>query len=175
MTAAELLALGPDFHGELVRGRLVEMAPASWGHGIGGSTALRIIGNFVAEHQLGLVFTAETGFILSNDPDTVRAPDVAFVCNIRIPKSDDRSGFFEGAPDLAVEILSPSNTVTEMAEKVDDYLTSGCKQVWVISTERRSITVYAPDTRPFVLRDTDTLTAGAVLPGFAVPVARFFI
>lgn len=174
MTAADLLAMGPDFHGELVRGRLIEMAPASWGHGDIALTVGAILHEFVREQKLGRTYAAETGFMLSDDPDTVRAPDAAFVAKARIPQTDDRSGFFKGPPDLAVEILSPSNTASEMLEKIDDYLTAGCRLVWVIDPERRTITVYDPSTRPIVLRETETLAGGDVLPGFAVQVQRFF-
>ena len=175
MTAEELLALGPDFHGELVRGRLIEMAPASWGHGISGSSALLIIGGFVRDNILGRVFTAETGFTLTRDPDTVRAPDVAFVSNARIPQTEDRSGFFEGPPDLAVEIVSPSNTFSELSEKVDDYFVAGTKLVWIIDAGRRTITVYTSQDRPVVLREADTLSGEDVLPGFTIVVSQFFV
>jgi len=174
MTAADLLALGPDFHGELVRGRLVEMAPASWGHGDVALTIGSILHVFVRENNLGRTYTAETGFTLSHDPDTVRAPDVAFVARERIPITADRSGFFEGPPDLAVEVLSPRNTVAEMAEKVDDYLTAGCRTVWIIDADRQTVTVYDHASRPVLLRSGDNLTAREVLQGFAVKVAEFF-
>jgi Uma2 family endonuclease len=176
MTAEDLLAMGPDFHGQLVRGRLVEMAPASWGHGISGSKALLLIGGFVEANGLGAVFTTETGFRLSDDPDTVRAPDVAIVASARVPKTDDRSGFFNGSPDLAVEIVSPHHAFSDVAEKVDDYLNAGARQVWVIDDRRKAVTIYAKDAAPLTLAASDdaTVPGGDVLPGFAVAVKRFF-
>ncbi len=174
ITAEELLAMGTDFHGELVRGRLIEMAPASWGRGMSGSNALLIIGNFVREHKLGRVFTAETGFTLSRDPDSVRAPDVAFVATDRIPTSARRSGFFDGAPDLAVEIISPNDSFSELSEKIDEYLAAGTRIVWVIDDRRKTITVYANNAPPTVLPIDARLTGGDLLPGFDVPVQQFF-
>ena len=174
MTGDELLALGPDFHGELVRGRLIEVAPASWGHGWNGGDALLLIGAFVKRSRLGVVFTAETGFYLSRDPDTIRAPDVAFVRAGRIPMEADRSGFFDGPPDLAVEIVSPNDRVAEVLDKVSDYLRAGTLEVWVIDPRRRTITVYVDDDAPRVLGEAETLADSRALPGFAEPVAVFF-
>jgi Uma2 family endonuclease len=150
------------------------MAPASWGHGSSGGDALLLIGSFVKRHKLGLVFTAETGFYLSRDPDTIRAPDVAFVRAERIPQTDDRSGFFEGPPDLAVEIVSPNDRFAEIVEKVNDYLNAGTLEVWVIDPRKRAVTLHAADGLPRVLADGETLTDSRALPGFAEPIAAFF-
>lgn len=174
VTGADLLAMGPDFHGELVRGRLIEIAPASWGHGSSGSEALLLIGPFVKRRNLGLVFTAETGFCLTRDPDTIRAPDVAFVRAERIPTTGDRSGFFAGPPDLAVEIVSPNDRFAEIVEKVNDYLKAGTLEVWVIDPRKRAITVHVADALPRVLGEGETLADSRALPGFAEPVASFF-
>ena len=174
LTGEDLLALGPDFHGELVKGRLVEMAPASWGHGITGTRALSIIDGYVRKHRLGAVMTAETGFYLTRDPDTVRAPDVAFVSTARLPAGDDRSGFFDGPPDLAVEVVSPRDSFSELAEKIEDYLAAGTKLVWIVDPAKQTVTTYDTTRRAVVLQRHETLTGGEVLPGFAEPVAQFF-
>jgi len=174
MTAEELLRLGPDFHGELVRGRLVEMAPASWGHGDIALTVGSILHRFVRSRNLGRVFAAETGFRLSRDPDSVRAPDVAFVAQHRIPQTDDRSGYFEGAPDLAVEIVSPNDSYGQLAEKVADYLAAGSRLVWVIDPSTRTVTIHRANGSTVLLRSHETLSGDDVLPGFTTPVAAFF-
>lgn len=174
MTAEDLLALGPDFHGELVRGRIIEMAPASWGHGDKASRVDRIVGQFVDDHDLGTVFGAETGFFLARDPDVVRAPDCAFVRASRIPKDSDGTGFFPGAPDLAVEILSPGDKQTDIEEKIDDYLNAGCIAVWIINPKRKSLTIHRGGQNPLVFRESDTLDAGEPLPGLVVPVRQLF-
>ena len=174
MTGDELLALGADFHGELVRGRLIEMAPASWGHSGYGNEAAFLITTFVKRRKLGRVFTAETGFYLGRGPDTVRAPDVAFVRAERIPADEDRRGFFEGPPDLAVEIVSPNDRVAEILEKVSDYLRAGTLEVWLIDPRKRTITIYVDDDAPRMLDESMTLTDSRALPGFAEPAAAFF-
>ena len=148
--------------------------PASWEHGGLASRAGRIIGNFVDEHRLGVTFGAETGFILKRDPDLVRAPDVAFVRSGRIPAERGRDGFFDGPPDLAVEIISPGDRLVEVERKIDDFLAAGCLSVWIISPVRRTITLHRPARDPGVLREGETLSDEGVLPGFAVAVARFF-
>ncbi|HEY0009235.1 MAG TPA: Uma2 family endonuclease [Tepidisphaeraceae bacterium] len=175
MTADELLALGPDFHGELVRGRIIEMAPAGSDHGDIALTLGSLVHVFVREHKLGRTYAAETGFILALNPDTVRAPDVAFVSAARVDQLRAGSGFLNGPPDLAVEVLSPSNSAAEMLEKVSDYLKAGTKLVWIVNPTRRTITVHDVGKQDVdVLAETDTLTAEGVLPGFAVRVATIF-
>jgi Uma2 family endonuclease len=173
MTAEDLLALGSDFHGELVRGRLVEMAPASWKHGQIGLRVGVLLGTFVQQNKLGIVVAAETGFILARDPDVVRAPDAAFISAARVAAADEH-GFFTGPPDLAVEVLSPSDKVFDVDEKIADFLTAGCRAVWIINPKQESLTVYRPGQAPQVLRKTDSVDGGEVLPGFACPVADLF-
>ena len=174
MTAEELLALGPDFHGELVKGRLIEMAPASWEHGDVALTIGSLLHVFVRERKLGKTFAAETGFILARDPDSVRAPDVAFVTQTRLANGASKPGFFDGAPDLAVEVLSPSNTSSEMAAKITEYFEAGCRLVWVIDTARRTVTVHRLTSQAVALQISDTLDGGDVLPGFSVSVSDLF-
>ena len=174
MTGAQLLALGTEFHGELVRGKLIETAPASWGQGGRSSKADRLIGDFVERNRLGETFGAETGFYLSRNPDTVRAPDVAFVRVERIPEDADGSGFFDGPPDLAVEILSPNDRTADLLEKVADFLRAGTLEVWVIDPRARTVTVYVSDDPPRVIRGTEPMSDSRALPGFAEPAASFF-
>ncbi|MGC4033837.1 MAG: Uma2 family endonuclease [Tepidisphaeraceae bacterium] len=175
MTADELFALGDDFHGELRRGKVLTMSPAGSEHG---DIALAIgsrIRVFVDDNNLGCAYAAETGFVLSRNPDTVRAPDVGFVTLARLQSQQNSSKFFDGAPDLAVEVLSPSNTHVEMMDKVADYLNAGTRLVWIINPTRKSVTVYdATQQDPQVLRSTDTLQGGDLLPGFSLPISKLF-
>ena len=174
-TVEDLLAISPDVRCELVRGRVVEMAPAGWEHGDIALTIGSLLHVFVKQNKLGKTFAAETGFVLALNPDTVRGPDVAFVSENRISEGGNRSGFFQGPPDLAVEVLSPSNTAAEMTEKVADYLRAGTKVVWIVNPTRHTVTVHdAAKQDVDVLAEGDSLTAEPLLPGFAVRVGEFF-
>lgn len=149
------------------------MTPAGFEHGEiaqGVGTALRV---FVAENRLGVVVAAETGFKIESNPDTVRAADAAFVRAERVPAEKPR-GFYPGAPDLAVEVLSPDDRASEVNDKIQQWLAAGCQVVWVIDPKTRSVTVYHGRRQAEVLRASDTLTGGEVLPGFALPVEQVF-
>ena len=166
MTAEELLHLNlPDKRTELVRGRLVVREPAGYRHG---DVAMRIamaIGMFIQQHPLGRLFAAETGFTLARNPDTVRAPDVAFIRNHRLLDPQPR-GFAEMAPDLAVEVLSPDDQPGEVLSKVADWLTAGCQLVWVVDPVGMTARVYRADGSETLLASHESLEGDAVLPGF---------
>lgn len=149
------------------------MSPAGFDHGRFASKIVAALENYVARHKSGVVATAETGFQIVHDPDTVRAPDVAFVRVERIP-SGGVKGFFPGAPDLAVEVVSPTDLANEVAAKVQEWLRTGCRMVWVVDPENRSVTVHRSLTEITVLTVADTLTAGELLPEFSMPVAKVF-
>jgi Uma2 family endonuclease len=152
---------------------LVLMSPAGFEHGYIALALGRILANFVSEHDLGRVLGAETGFQIARDPDTVRAPDVAFVRAERVPAALPR-GFFEGAPDLAVEVLSPGDRASEVNAKVQDWLDAGCRLVWVADPQTRTVTAYRSRREVAVFATADTLTAGDVVPGFSIPVREIF-
>ena len=174
-TAEELADLPDDVRAELVNGEMVMVPLASAAHG---SIATRMIGAFAAfvyPRTAGELFDSSTGFILRRDPDVLRAPDVAFVSAERLPTLPAR-GFLELAPDLAVEILSPSNTYVEMSRKIGDYLRAGARLVWVLDPETRTAAVHvggAPSL-PRVLEPHEALDGGDVLPGFTLPLAQCF-
>lgn len=175
VTAAELESLPQgDERVELVKGVIVRMDPAGHEHGGVAARILIRLGNFVETHQLGMVYAAETGFTLSHDPDTVRAPDAAFVTAERVAQIKRRRGYFDGAPDLAVEIVSPDDKAEEIDAKVLDYLEAGCRLVWVIQPRTKTITVYRSLDQVRVLTQRDTLDGADVVPGFAVPVKEIF-
>ena len=159
---------------ELVRGDLVVMAPAGGRHGQVAHMFGLFIGNHVLERDLGRVFAAETGFLLRRSPDTVRAPDVAFVSGRRLGTEVTPAGFLELAPDLAVEVVSPGDSAGAVRDKIRDWLEAGTRTVWVAYPDTRSVTVYRHGQRAEVLRDTDILEGDPVLPDFAVRVRELF-
>jgi Uma2 family endonuclease len=120
------------------------------------------------------VYAAETGFVLSSNPDTVRAPDVAFVSQARIEEVGDVEGFWPEAPDLAVEVISPGDSYSEVEEKVFDWLEAGTKMVVVINPRQRSATVFKSPTDIFALAEADVLNGGDVVPGFELAVREIF-
>jgi Uma2 family endonuclease len=170
MTADELMEL-PEKAGvsyELVRGELRCMAPSAALSGVVAMRLGRRMDGFADEHDLGVCGTAESGFRLNSDPDTVRAPDLWFVRADRIPADGIPETFWPGAPDLAVEVLSPSDRFVSVIEKVQDYLASGTRLVWVIDPKGRSAAVFRPDARPLLLQEDGVLDGADVLPGFSV-------
>ncbi len=174
VTTAEQLLQTPGLgRCELLRGELVLMSPAGSEHGgIAANVAAALVA-FVKKNRLGRVFGAETGFQIAHDPDTVRAPDAAFVRAERIGSALGR-GFFQGAPDLAVEVVSPGDRASEVLAKVQDWLDAGSRQVWVIDPQTRTVTVYRSRREISVLEASETLSAEDLLPEFRFPVAELF-
>ena len=167
MTAEELLRLAlPNKRTELVRGVLVVREPAGYQHGDVAMRLAAAIFTHVQARGLGRVFAAETGFTLARKPDTVRAPDVAFISTARLPDPPPR-GFAELAPDLAVEVLSPDDRPGEVLAKVADWLNAGARLVWVVDPVRVLARVYRADGSESMLDETDALQGEDVLPGFA--------
>lgn len=162
---------------ELVDGRVVEVSPTGRRHGRLTLLLGWRLAAFVEAHDLGEVYAAETGFILARNPDTVRAPDVSFVRRERLPFSsdpNDEDRFLELAPDLAVEVISPSNSARDISDKVIAYLDAGTPLVWVIEPRRRILTAYAADRTARIYREGDTVDGGDILPGFRLPLAEVF-
>jgi len=157
----------------LVKGELREMPPASGRHGIYSGTLHAYLGYYVLTQKLGRIFSAETGFTIARAPDTVRAPDIAFVAQNRLPDPIP-DGYFEFVPDLAVEVVSPNDTRREMREKVNDWLDAGVRLVWVVNYQKRTITEYRSRQQVRVITEEDTLDGGDVAPGFSLPVREVF-
>lgn len=167
MTADELLRYPvPNKRTELVRGRLVVREPAGSTHGIVAMNLGIELGIFVRRTGIGAVFAAETGFKLAANPDTVRAPDVAFVARERVPPRGAR-GFPALAPDLVVEVLSPDDRPGAVLAKVADWLSAGTRLVWVVDPERRHARVYRADGSEALVMEEGTLDGETVLPGFS--------
>ena len=158
---------------ELSGGELVPMTPVGWRHG---SIVIRL-GRWLDQHvdQKGLgVVSTEVGFRLTRNPDTVRAPDVAFVARSRIPKGSLPEKFVDFPPDLAVEVLSPEDTASEVLRKVEEYLAAGVRLVWVVDPATQRVTIYRSLQDVKILTTEQELDGGAVLPGFRAKVAELF-
>jgi Uma2 family endonuclease len=149
------------------------MLPDGSEHGAVAAEVAGIVRDFVKPRGLGAVFGAETGFQIARDPDTVRAPDVAFVRAQRIQNGLPQ-GFFPGSPDLAVEVLSPNDRPSEVAAKVRDWLDAGCLVIWVVDTTVQTVTVFRKDRATQIVQAAEMLTDDTVLPGFETPVAGIF-
>jgi Uma2 family endonuclease len=175
ITAEELFRLPPDnMRHELVRGEMTTMAPTSAEHGASAFNMGGILRNYLKKNPIGVGAGAETGFLIQRKPDTVRAPDCAFVSKDRIPATGIPKKYWPFAPDLAVEVLSPSDTASEVIEKIDEWLGAGTRLVWVVDPDKKTITVYRPGRQPQTLRIHEVLVDDEVLPGFEVSVAEIF-
>ncbi len=157
---------------ELVEGELKELMVASDEH----EETVMLTGHQLVGHVrpsgLGKVYGSNRGYVTGPDsPATSRMPDVSFVSNARLDQPELAGMLYDGAPDLAVEILSESNTPAQIAQKIDEYLNAGGKAVWVIDIDARTITVHTPNAPPLTLTDADTIDGGDYLSGFACPVA----
>jgi len=175
LTADDLWNM-PDHggHVELVRGELRAMSPAGYDHGALTLLLAARLFNHVHANRLGDVVATETGFIIARNPDTVRAPDIAFVSGDRIPASGRPVKFWEGAPDLAVETMSPGDTVLDVDEKVREWLEAGTRLVWVLNPRQQTVTVYRPDNTARILGIAEALVGEGVVPGFAIRVGELF-
>jgi Uma2 family endonuclease len=176
ITAEQLLALptGMGKRYELAAGELRVMSPSGWRHGQIVSNLHSLLGPHIRANRLGRGFGAETGFQLAREPDTVRAPDFAFVSNERLPSVAPRDAFWPGPPDLAVEVLSPSDRTGEVDEKIEAWLDAGCQAVWIIDPGLETVTIYSSRTEVTVLTAGDTLQGDPVIPGFACLVDELF-
>ena len=174
MTAEELLAMprGDGRKYELIRGVLVEKVPTGRPHAVVVTLIAIVLGSFVLSRDLGEVHTGEPGYLLEIGPDTVRAPDVAWIASGRVPEGT--RGYPNLAPDLAVEVKSPGNSHPEMRRKAEMWLSFGTRQVWVADPDTTTITVYRPGVDPVELGEDDTIDGGELLPDFSTPVWSLF-
>lgn len=174
MTLEQYLSLRESgYRDEVSCGRLVREPQPGDQHGEIGAELTAILVNYLAEHRVGRIRTA-SGYVLRRAPLVIRAPDVSFVRENRLPR-EKQSELFEGAPDLAIEIVSPSNSASDLQEKIAEYLEAGTQLVWVIYPRTRSVAVHQPNGEVRVLGSNEILIAPSLLPGFEVPIARFFI
>lgn len=162
-----------EYRVELVRGRLVREPRPGAEHGCLTAELVARLHTHVRERGLGRVAT-ETGFLLADDPPTVRGPDVAFIAAERIRAEGVPTGFWRFAPDIAVEVVSPANSASEIQQKVLEYLAAGSRLVWVVDARSRSVTVYRHRNEIRVLMEGDALDGADVLPDFRLEIADLF-
>jgi Uma2 family endonuclease len=158
----------------LVYGRVVERPYATFRCGSVTSNLSFLLMDWLSSHPRGKAFAAGTGYVLQRSPDLLRAPAVSFVVNDRLPDAKT-TGFFDGPPDFAAEVVSPNDRRSDLHEKVKHWLDAGCREVWVVWPETRSITIHRPgEAEARLLHDGDRAEAGDVLDGFAIDVSDVF-
>ena len=175
LTADDLLCLYREgVRGELIRGALCKTMPTGLTHGeivmnLGGE-----LRNFIRPRRLGRLVGSDSGMLLERGPDTVREPDIAFISARNLPLNVKLSGYFEGAPDLVVEIASLGDSSREVYDKARMWISFGVPLVWVIDPETRTVEVHRSNQPLLILTEDDTLDGGDLLPGFSWPVRDAF-
>lgn len=172
ITGRELLEMGDIGRCELIDGRIVPMSPTSFEHGQIEATLASELNRFVRERNLGTVVTGEVGIYTRRDPDRVRAADVAFISHARTPQREH--GFLELAPDVVVEIVSPGDSWQDLWQKIEEYLSVGAEQVWIVEPKNRAVRVYHSPTEMTLYGPNDRLTATGALEGFELTIATLF-
>ncbi len=165
---------GPEGRWELINGELIEMPPDSELHGAVDSTFHIHLGSYVLAKKLGLLYISETCYVISEDPPTVRKPDVSFIRTGRLPANRNQDGFIRAAPDLVAEVISPSDRMAEVLTKVGMWLAFGVPMVFLIAPIARTLTVFRPDREPRTLGIEQTFDGEDIVPGFTLPVRAIF-
>lgn len=173
LTAKDVERLPEGERFELIRGERREVSPPGGRHGRLQARIAARMGSFVEEQRSGAIYT-EAGFVISQGPDTLVAPDVAFVRSERLLTEEEEIGFLHQIPDIAVEVVSPGDSHSQVVENIMTYLESGVPLVWEIDPQRQRVIVWSHDQTVQELKAGDTLDGGDVLPGFRVPVADLF-
>jgi Uma2 family endonuclease len=174
VTAEQLFRIPNLGRCELINGEIIEMNAAGAEHGV---IIIRIgarLDQYVERVGLGIVLGAETGFIVARDPDSVRAPDVAFISRDRCPPDGVPKEFWPGAPDLAVEVVSPTDKMADVRAKAEMWIAAGTKLVWIVIPKDRSVRIYRPGSPTTTLSETDSLDGEDVVAGFRCSVAEIF-
>ena len=175
LTADDLLRLdGQGVRGELIRGVLYETMPTGRQHGKIMAKLTIHLGSFVEQRRLGSVEVGDVGVWLERDPDTVRAPDIAFFSLEKDPPEEIAAGYAEVVPDLLAEIVSPNDTAREVREKAEIWLGFGVRLVWVVNPDTRTVDVHRRGHPIITLTDQDALDGLDILPGFTCLVRDIF-
>jgi len=172
-TAEDLIKLGEGRY-ELEEGVIKEMAPAGEEHGVIAAGIIYRLTKFVKENKLGVTTTSETGYKLSSDPDTVKAPDAAYKSNKRLSEGGITKGYSGVMPELVVEVTSPSDSSGEILKKVNMWLKAGVLEVWIVDCRSKKIIIYRSGGESKILEENDELEGGAILPGFRYSVKEIF-
>ena len=174
-TDEEFMALPDDgHHYEIINGELIDMGNSGALHGYVCSTLMILLGGYVRQHNLGAMLDSSTAFKMKNG--NKRSPDIAFFAKERLQgMAVLPSGYLEGAPDLAVEVLSPGNTVEEIDDKLTEYFENGSRLVWVINPTQHYVLVYRSAQEPDrLLKGKDSLDGEEVIPSFTLAIADLF-
>jgi Uma2 family endonuclease len=175
MTADRLLAMPADgYRYEILRGELIQMSPAKRRHGSVGELFGVYLGYHIATLRLGEVYLAETGFLLTKNPDTVRAPDFAFIRQERLEQISGNEGYIPIPPDLCMEVISPNDRPAEIEQKVRDWLDFGTRIVVVINPKTRLVSVYRSPASIEFLTERDILRLEELVPGWSLLLAEIF-
>ena len=171
MTAEELILLHDGLRHELIKGELLTLSPAGADHGAKVMNLSAPLAVHVKRNSLGVVFTAETGFKLESDPDTVLAPDIAFVSKERVTILP--VNYWDITPDLVVEVISPSDSKREIKLKTQRWLEFGARLVWLVRPKTKTVEVHRPNSN-YTLTERDVLSGEEVVAGFQIPVSEIF-
>lgn len=174
LTADEYLRSKIEGPSELVRGQLRMMTPASGGHGAISGRIFAAVYAFVEQHSLGVCFPDNTGFLLPGIEDTVRSPDAAYLARARVPSEGLGADWIIAAPNLVVEVVSPTETRLDLEEKVRDYFTAGTEAIWIVDPVSREVRVRLPREPERCIQLGEMLLGDPVLPGFRLPVDSLF-
>src|SRR5262245_22197475 len=171
-TVRDLLQMPKDGHiYELVDGAIL-VSPAGMRHGEVAGKILAIVATFLDKHPIGKVYTPDTGISLPNG--NIRCPDVMFVRNQKLPDGKSPEGFGELVPDLAIEVLSPNDSLKEVGRKIGEFLECGVPLVWLVDPKSETVTVYRSLSDTLKFTADQTITADPVLPEFSCQVSKFF-
>ena len=175
LTADDLLRLySQGVRGELIRGVLRETMPTGEERGQLAMTIGFLLNGFVIPRRLGRVIGSDAGVLLERDPDTVREPDVAFISAQKRPRGVRNTRYTQAAPELVVEIRSPSDSASDLVEKALMWLAHGVLMVWVVNPDTRTVDVYRAGSPAATLADGDAIDGGDALPGFSCAVSDIF-
>lgn len=173
ITADELYAMGDMPGVELIKGKLRNMSPTGFEHGIREARLGRFLDRYNEQHKLGEVMTGEVGMYIRRNPDSIRAADVLFISHERLQQVQSKS-YLDVAPELVVEVLSPNDSWVDMAEKLEDYFSIGVLQVWFANPRNKTLQVFTSVTESMLLREDEAVPEIPFLPGFELNVGEIY-
>jgi len=175
MTAEELINLPRGYYrAELINGELIKMPLPGFPHGRTTARLTAPLVNFVWDNNLGEVFTNDTGFQLTWNPDTVLGADISFISKERLEERGEIQGYWQGPPDLAVKVLSPGDRPGKVNKKISRWFSFGTKQVWIVDPKHSTVTIYRSPFDTITFSGSDHLEADDILPGFRISLNRIF-